>query len=280
MADSLISNKYHHDLQFNVKRDRLTDFVRMYGLEPTKIEAIKTGHENSSFVVTAKDGEYVLRIYRQARKPVAKIYEEVQLSRYLLDAGLPVPVILDNQYGRPITDLIFDDKLWHGILMERLKGSPVKSYRPKLLEGMATLHARSHQLGIAYGAEQSVHFGVMRRGWAGSLLPRGYGHFDYQGSNILAVGNSVTGLIDFDDMHYAVIVRCLIHTLVMIYRSGGTVADIRRYLTEYETGRSLTIGEKAIIMVYLTMRHHYAWALRLLSARVRRLPQRLRYRAS
>jgi Ser/Thr protein kinase RdoA (MazF antagonist) len=252
--------------RFPCQPEWLEEFAQAYKLSLDSIEQISSGNENSSFVFATTGRKFVLRVYRHNRKPVSMIEREVNLAAYLFDAGLPVPKIVRNRHNQQITTLNFDSQDWHAILMPFMPGKSPVRYDRVLLADIARLHAQSHILGIEYADRYTTRSANPLRRLIRPYLPRGYSHYDWFGPNVLTRRSKVTAIIDFDDAHYGLTVRCLIRTLELLYEANGSWRDVQFYLRQYQNVRRLTWLEKSICVMYLTVRHHHLWTTRLVIA--------------
>lgn len=214
-----------------------------YQLDSEKIQRIKDGIVNTSFIVSSTKKKLVFRVYQLNNKTLKDIEHELILSKMLSDNGLPVPKIQQDTKGNKIVKFKLNNQIWYGVMFEYLSGRHLESTDTTLINEVAELHARLHILLQDDGLKKSDHFRanlvdlinsefslahrklkvrkakdvlsrlnnirlsvifeLKRNATSINDLPRGNCHLDYDSSNILTNGNKISGIIDFDDMAVA-----------------------------------------------------------------------------
>jgi Ser/Thr protein kinase RdoA (MazF antagonist) len=233
----------------------LRKLLRSYTIETTRITIATDGVENQTFLIDAKDGQYVLRVYRQGKKTTSLIEMEVNFMEFLAERGIPVPSVVASKRGQKVSESLHDGATWQYIMMSRITGEHPAIFTESLLREMARLQGRLHLLGTEYAQSHGVQMGRLlsfanrrlNRGW----VPLGYSHFDVTPYNLLVHDGHIVGLLDFDDMSFGPLADCLAITLL---RSPTIVAnpDMRRaYLAEYQSVRPLVRWEQQRVLRHL-----------------------------
>ncbi len=295
--------------QFPIDNEAIKAALKNYEISTFHFDIAESGIENTTFIIYAGDGKYVLRVYRYDKKRSA-IEIEIKFMSYLKLNGIPVPEVFPNYKGNRISNILYKNTEWQYILMEFLPGHHAKDYSENLINELAAYQAKIHLHGEQFAKEnpgakklkelretEFIHLinqeqlkdkeiaNLISRGkdYIYSFpmgLPEGYSHFDYDAGNILSDSSGkITGIIDFDDMQYAPLVMCLAYTLWSVLIVSNDHKAITKYLHSYNSVRPLSEMEKAAIQPIMLFRHYVIAALKTLSGKMdkERLAYYLKY---
>lgn len=255
---------------------------------------IEEGISNTSLIIQSLDKKYILRIYAQNRSNDEDIMLEVQFQDFLRSHGIPIPVIYSNKHDNKLTISEVDGKRWQCLLFEFLDGESVTIHpSQELITDLATIQAKMHQLGLSFSQEVAprnkklieLHDSLVHQIKVPPLqgkeildfvervktfkfilnqeLPYGYSHLDIDfDGNVLTKNSKVTGIIDFDDLHYSPAVVCLGYSLWNILDDEGQ-ESMWLYLKEYEKIRPLTEIERETLPHIVFFRNYMIGVIRL-----------------
>lgn len=284
--------------QQSISKEYVATFLSQYNLidQDFNFKPATSGIENTTIIISVASGKnYVLRVYRPDKKTRSDIALEIDFMRQLQDAGLAVPEIYPNKSDDYITSLTYQDTEQHAILMKYVAGHHAESYSHHLISQLAVAQAKIHQIGIHLAGnerlkptEQTLRETEFTRlatpemlvdksiadlidraakytVTLSSDLSYGYSHFDYDVENVLIDTNeNIQAILDFDDMHYAPVVKCLAFTLWHILIVHQSPELLAHYIQSYETIRPLKDLEKSYILQIMLSRHYAIGALSLL----------------
>ena len=216
-----------------VTEGQLAGWLKNYSVgEPTLLEPIAAGIENTNYFVTTSQGRYVLTLFE--RLPAAELPFYLELMVHLARHGIPCPA--------PIADL--DDRYLSGLngkpaaLVTRLEGKPVDSPSAADCAELGGLLARMHLAARSYGGYLENPRGP--KWWRGAAadvrpfldapraalldgelrfqsqqrfpdLPRGALHADLFRDNAIFRDGRVSGVFDF----YFAGVDCFVYDLAV-----------------------------------------------------------------
>lgn len=258
-------SKLEQDKQIKVNDENITTILRFYGITKFTYREIKQGIENTSIYIEEDNKKYVLRIYRLDSKTDKNICFELEFQDYLRKHGIPIPVIYKNINGNKLSIVELGDTKWQVILMEFCKGDIGFSnitYSNQLIHELATIQSRMHKLGVAFSKRypcenkwrnlkdayaerintskpsEKVKRFIKRAGSFSYTLPTeityGYNHLDINfDGNVIVNNETISGIIDFDDLEYSPNIVCLGYTLWGILFDYG-VDEMNAYLKRYQ----------------------------------------------
>jgi len=287
---------FHYEDQFPVSTDSLSAVLDNYEIDSFDYEVLSGGIENTSIAIRTELGNLVLRVYRREKKTVPEITQEVDFMSYLGANGLPVPELVENSKSSYVTTTHLKDVTWQAILMKKADGHHPTAYSPTLLASMASLQAKMHGLGLSFSSNQQAinQLPELRERWFihridrskitdntelegflqraqgfvvafDEVLPLGYGHFDYDADNILVdSGDTVSTILDFDDLTYAPLIVCLGYTLTDVVSKDRELNSASSYLEIYEQTRRLITAEHKVLRDVMRFRHYVVSALQVL----------------
>ena len=237
-------------------------------------KGIAEGVSNSNFLIETETARYILTLYER-RIDLSDLPWFIALMEHLADAGQPVPRPIRDRSGAAIQQLVGKT----ACLIQYLPGvsvsAPTAAQARAAGAALAQLHVagatytaeRPNALGLAHWQASAAELGagldsiepglagtVARRldalaaGWPADL-PRGTIHADLFPDNVLMLGETVTGLIDFyfacTDL-YAYDLAVL-HAAWAFPRDGRAplMAHARALFEGYEAVRPLTDAERA-----------------------------------
>jgi Ser/Thr protein kinase RdoA (MazF antagonist) len=246
--------KQHPEHQFPFDTSSVEQILKHYAITPTRVVRADRGTENETIFVDYVDKRFALRVYRRFKKTSEEILEEVEFMQFLRSRDFPVPEIIINRKGNAITHVTIGGVRWQCIVMTLMPGLHPESLSDAMLNEIAHIQGRLHQLGLEY-ANILRHRNIqpktraVRHGLSNLLYPAqralkfgspmGFTHFDLTVDNILALNGHITSIIDFDEANYDAVVDCLAVALTCL---PGLVHDTKRqlnYLRQYQRVRPL-----------------------------------------
>lgn len=287
--------KLEQENQFIPSNESMTRLFKQYDLELLEYKAATSGIENTTLIVTTKSGNYVARIYRKGKKSFKAIYLELDFVHHLFSHGIKVPDVLVNNSGLPVTTFKHGDNNWQAIIMDFVTGEHAVDYSYKLLNNMAVVQARMHNLSGQYKPlnnsysrlselkedyfikqinrsnlhntvlEDFLHRAEAYKVVLDKRLPEGFCHLDYDKENILTDNDDIVAVLDFDDLGWSPFVVCLAYTLWHIHWESGHIAA-QKYLANYEAERVLSVEERACIKSIMLFRHYMISAIKILNS--------------
>ncbi len=287
--------KLDPEKQIIISHNTIGKILDSYSISDFTFQPITEGIANTSFVIESAGKKYVLRVYAQDKRSHEDILFEVSFQDYLRLHGIPIPVIYPNKEGKELTVTEIDGKYWQSILMQFAEGKSVTEHpSTTLITELAKLQAKMHLLGLTFAGEtnkpkkpwnelrdslavklknisiqnESVQAFIERvKQYSYRLnpeLPHGYNHLDIDfDGNVLTHENTVSAIVDFEDLEYSPIVVCLGYSLWNILDDEGLDA-MQKYLSEYEKIRPLTPLELEALPYVIFFRNYVIGIVRLL----------------
>ena len=285
--------KINPDKQFEPNFGDLIKIAKQYDFVPLTFTKSTTGIENTTIIIETKTGKYVIRIYRQGKKNNNSIRQELDFMQYLHANGVAVPGVLPNKSNELISVTSKGNQSWQVIVMEFVEGIHAASYSRTIINELASIQAKLHILSSTYTPVQETKekltilhennflsqidikclanaqlraFLQRAKEYIVALdpsLPNGLCHLDYDKDNSLSKNDSITAILDFDDLAVAPFVVCLSYTLWHVHRYGGVNAA-QKYLNAYQTIRPLSSEEKRYIRPVKLFRHYVISSLKVL----------------
>ncbi len=275
--------KINPESQFSPTVKNVSEILAHYSLALVRFKPANSGIENCTLFVETSSGDYVLRIYRQAKKSKSEVLLEINFVTYLHEHGLPVAKPLPNTTGSTATQFRINTASWFAILMPRMNGAHAASYSDELIASLAELQAKMHLLAPSFKENVTTMNPTLREGYfiqliperqtldartAGFVeraeayvvhlseeLPAGFCHLDYDNGNVLTDSDRVTAILDFDDLAFAPLVQCLAYSVWDVLFERGMSA-LRSYVTAYEKKRTLQSIERDILIPIVLFRHY------------------------
>ncbi len=280
--------------QFPHTPELVAELAEMYGIDVWDYCEAKDGIENTTLIVNGSLSKHVFRISRRGKKSTASIQAELDFMEYLHAHGIPVPQILPNNHNQLITEFQASGHNWQIIVMDHVRGEHVVKPTLKVLCDLATTQARMHTLAASYTDNTTnvrrIHVLEEREfiplieqaslshelqmflqrgaGYSFSLddltnVPTGLCHLDYDEQNILIYKDSISAVLDFDDLSIVPYAVCLAYTLWHVYDQSGVEA-LSTYLSAYEQLRPLSQEERRVIYPAMLYRHYMISAIKVL----------------
>lgn len=280
--------------QFHPDKQKIARILYHYGLELSEYKEASTGIENTTLIVTTPKGKFVMRIYRKKKKDDAYVYRELDFMAYLRTNNLKVPKVAANKEGDFLTIEQFGNESWQIIVMEFIDGHHTDIYTPELIVELSSIQASMHYLSESYKNGDSIGEPLARlkenyfidsipkekitdirlrsfldRAKAYEIklpneLPQGLCHLDYDTDNVLVKNNTVTAILDFDDLRLAPFIVCLSYTLWHVYATTGKEA-LMSYLKNYKNQRKLSDLEQSFIKPIMLFRHYVISSIKILN---------------
>jgi homoserine kinase type II len=207
----------------HVPAEALSAFVARYDIgDLVAAKGIAEGVENSNYLIDTTRGRYILTLYEK-RVDTADLPYFLALMRHAADRGLPVPRPIEDRKGEPLQALSGRP----ACVIEFLTGISVTEPTPALCraagEALGRLHAatadfsgvranalghqgrlelaekclpRAGEIDPGLAALIETEMAFQKAHWTADL-PQGTIHADLFPDNVLALGDTVTGIIDF-----------------------------------------------------------------------------------
>ncbi len=207
----------------HVPAEALSAFLARYDIgELVAAKGIAEGVENSNYLIDTTRGRYILTLYEK-RVDAGDLPYFLALMRHAADGGLPVPRPIEDRAGEALQDLAGRP----ACVIEFLTGISVTEPSPALChaagEALGRLHAatadfsgtrpnalghdgrlelaarclpRAGEIDAGLAALIETEMAFQRAHWRADL-PQGTIHADLFPDNMLALGETVTGIIDF-----------------------------------------------------------------------------------
>lgn len=243
----------------NLTPEVIQALLNSYSLASAQFSQITGSSTGGTVVVKHKSRKYILKIYNGANQTTSRLLSELDFTKYLLARDIPVPRPVRTTDGELIAKATESDTAWFGILMNFEAGQHPQTYSQKLLCDMARVQAQIHLAGIDYAAAHASDADMLAnqslKSALFSLAPKGLGHFDFDGSNLLVENDAISCVLDFGGMRYDPVVVCIVFTLTRLNDTLLGAAQLESYLKAYQGIRPLNWIEKAIIRVALMARY-------------------------
>lgn len=216
--------------QFLLKKPLLSLLLKDWDILDFTFEEAKCGIENRTVYITTAEQKYVLRIYRQERKSLEEIQDELEFMLFLHDQNLLIPRIFQTKHQTLLNQTKIDDTIWTSLLMEYRPGEHQPKYTVAIVRQMGRALAELHQISLTYPCKQS-HVAPERitdDRWSTidqeiaqrpdvcafmeeaklyqitvAHLPSGHLHGDFVQTNLLWEKDRLSTILDFDDMEYS-----------------------------------------------------------------------------
>jgi Ser/Thr protein kinase RdoA (MazF antagonist) len=258
-------SKLEQDKQIKVNNENITTILRFYDITKFTYREIKQGIENTSLYIEEDNKKYVLRIYRADSKTDKEICFELEFQDYLRKHKIPIPIIYKNIDGNELSIIELGSTKWQVILMEFCKGDIGISnitYSNQLIHELATIQSKMHKLGVVFSKKypcenkwknlkdsyvikidvnkysDRIKSFLQRSNSFSYILPTeityGYNHLDIDfDGNVIVNNDTISGIIDFDDLKYSPNIVCLGYTLWGILFDYG-IDEMNTYLKKYQ----------------------------------------------
>lgn len=253
----------------------------------TSAKGIAEGVSNSNWIIetTGKSGggaRFILTVYEE-RTEVEELPFFLNLLDHLSAAGCPVPRTIHDVDGAPFREFVTDDgETKHLALIEFLPGVSADNPTPRQAEAVGRALAGIHLAALDYPAQRNNTMG--HAAWRGFVadcegrwgeidralevvptavedviarwprgLPKSVIHADLFPDNVLLVGDSVSGLIDF----YFACTGPMVYDVAVTHAAWSFSGDGKRHdravgdaiLRGYEAARPLSSEERAALPI-------------------------------
>jgi Ser/Thr protein kinase RdoA (MazF antagonist) len=284
--------KTNPDKQFKPTKQNVSKLLAAYGLQFSSYKLADSGIENCTILAQTAQGNYVLRVYQRGARSDADVQRELNFVTYLRAHSLPVAPPIANSAGDYLTHLVQNDHSWQAILMPHMPGEHATHYSDAFLTQIAVTQARMHNLAAKYKERTAFEDKLteLREGHFIKLiqnretldpqqqafiaraesyvvpldpaLPRGLCHLDFDNGNILSRDDSITAILDFNDLALAPYIMCPAYSLWHIIMDRG-LDVIKPYIQAYEQQRALIQHEKDNLIPMILFRHYVVGCLKL-----------------
>jgi len=262
----------------DVSAEDLASFLADYDIgEPHAFKGIAEGVENTNYYLQTAKGAFILTLYeKRVRETDLPFF--LDLMEHLARRGIPCPTPLRRRdaaaygllNGRPAAILAFLE----GVSLRR----PEPVHGRAAGRALAALHragmdfparranALGHDAWAAFARSCAASADTVQPGLAAMIvdeadflarswpkdLPRGVIHGDLFPDNVLFMGGTLSGLIDFyfacnDGLAYDLAV--MINAWCFEPDGAFNVTKARSLIAGYEAGRALTVAERAALPV-------------------------------
>ncbi|HSX16853.1 MAG TPA: phosphotransferase [Patescibacteria group bacterium] len=244
-----------------ITRENVGELLRAYGVTNFSFKQLANGNNSYTFLIKQRvDTLHVLRVYKKGKKTESEIETEVNFMRYLQQEGLPVPVVIPNLKKSLVSQISQNDRQWQGILMEFASGTHPDQYNANIIYSMAKNQARIHIHGQEYAKNRTLAYNRHLASLPEKLsplrfAPKGFSHFDFDATNVLADDRGITSILDFEGARHGPLVACIYFTLTQIYNKKPDIDGLQLYLTTYQQIRVLTWIEKVILGMALALKY-------------------------
>jgi O-antigen/teichoic acid export membrane protein/Ser/Thr protein kinase RdoA (MazF antagonist) len=232
--------------------------LSQYKLDGATFESIDPGTAGSTVTVCHRGQKYVLKIYQGSDQTADHLGRELKFTNFLTARDMPVPRTIDTAKGHSYAHARANGCNWYSVLMHFEQGRHPETYSRRLLRDMARVQAGIHVAGAAYAGDNTADAKLLTGHTLKSRLlkfaPKGLGHFDFDGTNLLAKNGWVSCVLDFEGVRYDPLVVCVIFTLSRLYSYQRNSSELGEYLDSYQTVRPLNFVEKLAIRAALTLR--------------------------
>ncbi len=259
-------------IRVDYKKNELQGVLNEFDiLDILQINKFKKGVINTSFKVTTKDKEYVLRIY--SRKGKKELEYEVALLNHLTAAGLPTPHLVKNKKNTFLTKI----NKKYACLYKFIKGQEPSFLNTSHLVQIGEFLARFHTIGETFtpiGNRDQANLGDMQEEfekYSSSFmktsiankdqyiktikeelfslslpdLPQGPLHLDIKAENTLFENDVLTGIIDFDNGFIGPYILDIGKTMMWLCcKNGINIEKCKSLLDAYTEVRNLSNNEK------------------------------------
>lgn len=272
------------------------ELLERYNLELISYKPAASGIENTTLLVTTTTKDCVVRIYREGKKTVEAIYAELSFMHHLSKNGLAIPKVLHNRQQHLLSGVSQNGKKWQAIVMERSRGIHAPRYTSKLIENLATSQATMHELADTFPNTSELQtlrvirdtlfapkaaklklrdkrlkdFVERAAAYSVSLpvgSPSGACHLDFDKDNVLVDGDTITAILDFDDLAIAPYAVCLGYTLRDVYAGSHSMTSVIAYLDAYQDIRPLQKSELRLLRPIMLARHYMMSCLHILDGK-------------
>jgi Ser/Thr protein kinase RdoA (MazF antagonist) len=278
--------KLNPESQIKLTKTVIKGILEHYNVSVQSFAIPKGGIANATALVTTANGRCVVRVYRQNRKTLAHIKQELAFMKLLQKHKLPVPKVFPNKQNKFITQYKKDGRAWQCVVMEWMSGNHTEHYSPTLLKNLARTQAKMHKLGANFAKHQpktnrldvlkerefvkDINFSKLKKPNVIEFLnrakkytikleeklPRGFNHLDYDHANVLVERDKLSAILDFDDLTYSPLIVDLGYTLWDVLFENGDIQSMRAYLREYQKLRQLQKLEKQYLRNILLFRNY------------------------
>lgn len=262
--------------QFPVTNESVAAVLESWNIQDFEMEPVKFGIENTTLIIQTKQDKKVLRIYRQRRKDVRDLHDEVSFTLHLRAHGLPVPDLYTTRTGARVALTSWENKEWLSLLMEYKEGHHPSAYTSDIVyelgKALAKLHEASlkyvcaHQMpaDIAEDLQYEIRkveashastsaFLARAKHWQAppGTLPSAHIHGDLMITNTLWVRETLNAIVDFDDTEYQWLILDVAISLWHIFFLSNDAKLLRTFLQGYTGIRPLLPEEKAALIPLL-----------------------------
>lgn len=279
--------KLNLEKQFEVNENSLKATLKNWNIENFKYSFPKAGVENITVFIDSSKGDFVLRVYRnEGVNFIEEIKKEIEFMNFLSLKGIKVPGILQNNLGNLISEALINGINWYSILMVKVSGSTPKSYTNELLKQLGEELAQVHIASLEYSRNLNWRFFSREEEWdkleiedtkskdAANLiqkargfafdteldLPKAIIHNDITKANLMAEGDQLTAILDFEGIKYSYLINDLgviiWGVLFSIFKGKIPKDSVEVLIGSYSKIRPLTNNEKFYLKEAVKFRNY------------------------
>lgn len=257
---------------------KIGDFIeKNYGFKPEEIKIIPKGVINSNYFLNSNAGKYVFKVYNFKNKD--EVGFEVEVLEYLKDKDFPSPRLMHSSGNNLILE--FDGKPC--VMSGFIEGKPLEKITPAVLNAIGGLEGCLHNIlsdfkpsvsksawepedlmnliklnreklmaSAFLDADEWLDFAESEIGhykFSGDL-PVGITHQDIKPENIIVKGDSIAGIIDFDNSYIGALLHDITTTIIWSCFTDGHLDTelLNTYLMGYNKERKITVSERECLM--------------------------------
>ncbi len=260
--------------QFPLESALLASLLQAWGISSFSFQEAKHGIENRTIFITEPSRKGVLRIYRQDRKSVSEIREELEYMDSQSRVNSLIPKIYPTTDGHLFAETILRGALWQSVFMEHKPGEHPPAYTEQMVIQMGKALAELHVQSLAYQCSQTHNSPIsLQEDRCKKIrqtmphrpdiqtfirtfetleiqaihLPSSHIHGDFIRTNLLWKDGTLTGLLDFDDTEYHWLVLDVATSAWHISLQESNLELATRFIESYETIRPLNEEERTAL---------------------------------
>ncbi|MFT5143054.1 MAG: homoserine kinase type II [Thalassolituus oleivorans] len=251
----------------SLSESEMSDICERFGLALASFEPIAAGGENSTYLIHARQGSFVLTMAEE--KSFAQISKVGRLLAYLNECGFSTTRLLRATSGAEVVEFRGKPVL----IKEYIPGETVEGLTHDMLAQVGRAMALLHQIPVPSFASKRGHFGyrayeVLKKGkaipedlsWATDRitrfeslrpagLPKGLIHADLFYDNLLWENGQLRAFIDFEEAESDDLIFDLAVGIIGMCADGERIAmdKVRALISGYSQVRTLERAEEDLL---------------------------------
>ncbi|RYD53127.1 MAG: homoserine kinase [Sphingobacteriales bacterium] len=156
--------------------EHLTSWVAaQYGFRNATCRLLKT-NMNDSYLITAEEGRFVLRVYNQKHRTFKQVSEEVRLLLLLKEQGVAVSYPVANRDGRFILEVQAPEGVRLLVLFSFAEGDKIRYLSPEMSRSIGVLMGQLHAATAAVKTTRIRYSAEVLAGWAYTQVRQHFGN--------------------------------------------------------------------------------------------------------